>query len=181
MQLCARRRLQIDFTVTVTAPAGTVHEAFFDPVAVGAGVGADGSRGVLQPAAFTVGDTAATIQRLIWEAQQLQLELSVAAPLANHYLDVIALDGTVALRLRLDDATTAATDSGGQAWRWRACAAPWADGDQLMLRLHHSATALPDVTTAPGCGPPPTLGAASYTFTVANESQYDPDGRRMKA
>ena len=114
----------IAFTIQVTAPAGTVHEAFFDPVAVGAGVGADDSHGALTPTGFTVGATAATLQRLIWEAQQLQLELSVAAPLANHYLDVIALDGTVALRLRLDDATTAATDSGGQTWRWRACAAP---------------------------------------------------------
>ena len=36
-----------------------------------------------------------------------------------------------------------------------------------MLRLHHSATALPDVTPAPGCGPAPTYGAASYTLTVA--------------
>ena len=171
-----------DFTVTVTAPEGTVHEAFFDPVAVGAGVGADDASGVLSPAAFSVGGTGSTVQRLIWEAKQLQLELSAAVPLAAHYLDVIALDGSrVSLRLRLDDATTAATDSGGQAWRWRACAAPWQADDQLMLRLHHSATALPDVATAPGCGPPPTLGAASYTFTVANESQYDPDGRRMKA
>ena len=171
----------IAFTIQVTAPAGTVHEALFDPVAVGAGVGADDSHGALTPTGFTVGATAATLQRLIWEAKQLQLELSAAVSLADHYLDFIALDGSVSLRLRLDDATTAATDSGGQAWRWRACAAPWADGDQLMLRLHHSATALPDVATAPGCGPPPTLGAASYTFTVANESQYDPDGRRMKA
>ncbi len=156
-----------DFTVTVTAPAGTVHEAFFDPVAVGAGVGADNSHGALTPTGFTVGGTAAALQRLNWEAQQLQLELSAAVPLANHYLDLIGLDGAVALRLGLDDATTAATASGGQAWRWRACAAPWADGDQLMLRLHHSATALPDVTPAPGCGPAPTYGAASYTLTVA--------------
>ena len=169
------------FTIQVAAPAGTVHEAFFDPVAIGAGVGADDSLGALTPTAFTIGETAATLQRLTWEAKQLQLELSAAVPLADHYLDVIALDGTVSLRLRLDDATTAATASGGQAWRWRACAAPWQADDQLMLRLHHSATALPDVATAPGCGPPPTLGAASYTFTVANESQYDPDGRRMKA
>ena len=36
--------------VTVTAPAGTVHEAFFDPAAVGQAVGADGSNGVLKPA-----------------------------------------------------------------------------------------------------------------------------------
>ena len=169
-----------DWTVTVTAPAGTVHEAFFDPVAVGAGVGADDSHGALTPTGFTVGATAATLQRLIWEAKQLQLELSAAVSLADHYLDFIALDGSVSLRLRLDDATTAATDSGGQAWRWRACGAPWQTGDQLMLRLHHSATALPDVTTAPGCGPPPTVGAASHAFTVANEPLYDLDGRRMK-
>ena len=91
-------------------------------------------------------------------------------PLADHYLDVIALDGTVSLRLRLDDATTAATASGGQAWRWRACTAPWAAGDQLMLRLHHSATALSDVAAAPGCGPAPTFGAASYAFSLAEDA-----------
>ncbi len=159
-----------DVTVTVTAPAGTVHEAFFDPVAVGAGVGADDSHGALTPTGFTVGATAATLQRLVWEAKQLELEFSSAVPLADHYLDVIALDGSVSLRLRLDDATTAATASGGQAWRWRACTAPWAAGDQLMLRLHHSATALSDVAAAPGCGPAPTFGAASYEFSVAEDA-----------
>ena len=148
-----------EVTVTVTAPSGTVHEAFFDPVALGSGVGADEVDGVLQPTAFSVGATAATLQRLVWEANEIRLELSAAVPLADHYLDLIALDGSVALRLRLDDATTAPTVSGGQAWRWRACGAPWQAGDQFMLRLHHSATALPDVTTAPGCGPPPPLAA----------------------
>ena len=144
----------IAFTVEVTAPTGTAHEAFFDPVASGAGVGADDSHGALTPTAVSVGGTAVTLQRLTWEAKQLELELSAAVPLADHFLDVIALDGTVSLRLRLGDATTAATASGGQAWRWRACTAPWAAGDQLMLRLHHSATALPDVAAAPGCGTP---------------------------
>ena len=162
-----------DWTVTVTAPAGTVHEAFFDPVAIGAGVGADDSQGALTPTAFTVGATGVTLQRLNWEAKRLQLELSAAVPLANHYLDVIALDGTVSLRLRLDDATTAATASGGQAWRWRACTAPWAAGDKLMLRLHHSATALSDVAAAPGCGPAPTFGAPSYAFSVAENAAVD--------
>ena len=45
----------IAFTIQVTAPAGTVHEAFFDPVAIGAGVGADDSLGALTPTAFSVG------------------------------------------------------------------------------------------------------------------------------
>ena len=54
--------------VTVTAPAGTVHEAFFDPVAIAAAVGADGTNGVLKPAAFTVDGASATITSLKWEA-----------------------------------------------------------------------------------------------------------------
>ncbi len=159
-----------DWTVTVTAPAGTVHEAFFDPVAIDAGVGADDANGALEPTAFSIGETAVSLQRLGWEGQQLELELSAAVALAGHYLDVIALDGSVALRLSLDDATTAATDAGGQAWRWRSCASPWAAGDQLMLRLHHSATVLSDATVSPGCGPPPTFNSASYMFTLADNT-----------
>ena len=46
---------RIEVFVTVTAPAGTVHEAFFDPAAIGTAVGADGTNGVLKPTAFTVG------------------------------------------------------------------------------------------------------------------------------
>ena len=38
------------WTVTVTAPDSAVHEAFFDPVAVGTAVKADGTNGVLEPA-----------------------------------------------------------------------------------------------------------------------------------
>ena len=46
-----------EVTVTVTAPAGTVHEAFFDPAALGSGVvGRDAAHGVLAPGA--VGDAA---------------------------------------------------------------------------------------------------------------------------
>ena len=36
----------------VAKPAGALHEAFFDPVAIGSDVGADGSNGVLKPNAF---------------------------------------------------------------------------------------------------------------------------------
>ena len=49
-----------EVTVTVTAPAGTVHEAFFDPAALGSGVvGRDAAQGVLAPAAVgTAGGSA---------------------------------------------------------------------------------------------------------------------------
>ena len=51
-----------NWTVTVTAPTGTVHEAFFDPVAIGTAVGADGTNGVLKPTAFTVGGVSTALQ-----------------------------------------------------------------------------------------------------------------------
>ena len=45
-----------ELVVTVTAPAGTLHEAFFDPVDLsGSRVGATGSSGVIDPDEFTVG------------------------------------------------------------------------------------------------------------------------------
>ena len=139
-----------------------MHEAFFDPVAIGAGVGADGSRGVLHaqrrsPSAAT----AATLQRLIWEANQLQLELSAAVPLAAHYLDRHRRStARSALRLGLDDATTAShCGQAGRRGAGRPAPRPGQAGDQLMLRLRHSATALlRRHAAAPGCGPAPTYG-----------------------
>ena len=50
-----------DYTVTVTAPAGTLHEALFDPATIGAAMGADTANGVVEPAGFTAGGTATTI------------------------------------------------------------------------------------------------------------------------
>ena len=42
-----------EWTVTVDAPEGTLHEAFFDPVTDGTAVAADSTTGVLDPATFT--------------------------------------------------------------------------------------------------------------------------------
>ncbi len=61
--------------VTAVAPAGTLHEAFFDPVAVGTAVKADGSNGVLKPTSFTVGGTATEITSLDWANNQVVLTL----------------------------------------------------------------------------------------------------------
>ena len=84
-----------DWTVTVAAPPSTVHEAFFDPVAIGAAVGADGTNGVLKPAAFTVDGASATITSLKWESGTVTMELNPSASLAGHAIDFIALDGSV--------------------------------------------------------------------------------------
>ena len=67
-------------TVTVTAPAGTLHEAFFDPVTVGTSVKADGSNGVLSPTSFTVGGSATEITSLEWANNKVVLTLNPTCP-----------------------------------------------------------------------------------------------------
>ena len=94
-----------ELTISVTAPAGTLHEAFFDPVAIGSAVGADATNGVLKPAAFTVGGARATISSLKWESGTATMTLNPSASLAGHAVDFIALDGSVSLTLSFDDAT----------------------------------------------------------------------------
>ena len=117
--------------VTVTAPAGTVHEAFFDPAAIGTAVGADAANGVVEPAGFTVGGTATTISSLKWESGTATMELSPAASLSGYDMDVIELDGSVSLTLSVADATS---NTGGTL-TWAVANQPWHADDQLMLRL----------------------------------------------
>ncbi len=122
----------VEALVTVTAPAGTVHEAFFDPAAVGQAVGADGSNGVLKPAEFTVGETATTMQGLKWGNGSVVLTLSPYTSLTGNSLDFIALDGSVAFSLDSNDATA---DAAAGTLTWAVEPAPWRAGDRLMLRI----------------------------------------------
>ena len=100
--------------LTVTAPAGTLHEAFFDPVAIGSAVGADGTNGVIKPADFVLNGTNTTISSLKWESGTATMTLDPSTSLAGHAVDFIALDGSVSLALSFDDAT----QGGGGALTW---------------------------------------------------------------
>ena len=157
-------------TLTVTAPEGALHEAFFDPVAIGNAVGADGTNGVLKPAAFPVGNTTSTLSALKWENGAATLTLSPHAALDRYALDFIALDGSATTTLAIADATV---DSAAGTYSWTAASQPWQAGDKLMLRIR----------TAPS---PPEFATPTYSFTVAeNASTFhvvgqvsadDPDG-----
>ena len=122
--------------VTAVAPAGTLHEAFFDPVADGAAIAAGGSLGALNPATFTTaGGAQTTIRRVEWASNKATITLAnPPASLSGHHAEFIAPDGSVALRLDFDDATSAASDD-ALALRWQVCAQPWQPGDLLMLRI----------------------------------------------
>ena len=121
-----------NWTVTVTAPAGTLHEAFFDPVTVGTAVKADGSNGVLKPTSFTVGGTATELTSLEWSSNQVVLTLNPHVSLSGQVLDFIGLDGNITLSLLADEATANSTAG---TYTWTMSSQPWADGDKLMLRI----------------------------------------------
>ena len=160
-------------TVTVTAPAGTLHEAFFDPVyATSTGeYKADASLGTLKPAGYRkAGDTATTtIHSIAWKAQQATLTTSPGALPANHHVDFIELDGAVSLRLDVDAATT--TTSGGKhTLSWRICQQPWHAGDKLMLRIAQSGANLSGATNDAACttpNPKPTPTPVATSTPVA--------------
>ncbi len=143
-----------EYFISVTAPTGTLHEAFFDPVTVGAAIGADATNGVLKPTSFTDGNgVAATLQRIAWEAPSagsggagaVTLKLSPHTGLANHVLDFIALDGTVSVSLAVDEATV---DAANNTLNWSASSQPWKNGDLLMLRIR-AVPATPTPTPVP--------------------------------
>ena len=135
---CEGYTFRYEWTVAVTAPEGTLHEAFFDPVTDGSTVAADSTNGVLKPAEFSDANGAsATIQRIAWEAGTgdsgtVKLRLSPHTGVAGHTLHFIALDGSVSLSLNVADATVdAATDT----LSWMVASQPWQSGDKLMLRI----------------------------------------------
>ena len=138
--------------VTVTAPAGTVHEAFFDSVAIGSGVGADASNGVLEPKAFSMGGASTALQSLKWQDGSATLTLSVPASLSGHFLDFIALDGTVAVSLDGGEASV----SGGTL-TWSVPAQPWQADDKLMLRIRQSGA--------------PIFDEESYAFSIGEHAE----------
>ena len=130
-----------EWTVTVTAPDGTLHEAFFDPVTVGTAVAADGTNGVLKPASFTNANGATTtIERIAWEPGSgatgtVKVALSPHTGIAGHAVDFIALDGSVSLSLDVADATV---DIASNTLSWPVVSQPWQNGDKLMVRIREA-------------------------------------------
>ena len=145
-----------DTTVIVTAPRGTLHEAFFDPADMkGGAIGADASNGVLEPTDFTFGGASVSLNSIRWESQAVVMRLSPHTRLANHHADFIALDGSIALRLDFDDASETGAGA-NRALKWKVCVQRWSDGDLLMLRVSESPSVLIGATRDAGCLASPT-------------------------
>ena len=121
--------------VTVTAPAGTVHEAFFDPATTTAGVGyvagSATTTGVLKPTVFSVHGRAVTTTGLEWRNGQVVLTLEPFATLRQGFI-IIEPNGSLGVVLSGAEATT---DRAAGTMSWVVAERPWASGDELMLRI----------------------------------------------
>ena len=131
------------FDVEAIAPAGSVHEAFFDPATTTAGVGylatTSTSTGVLEPAAFSVGGRAIAITGLTWQNGRVVLTLDRFGSWLDGF-SFIEPDGTFGLVLSGSEATA---DRAAGTLTWAVPERPWTAGDQLMLRI--APTPLPPV------------------------------------
>ena len=117
------------------AGEGTLYEAFFDPVDIDGAVGAGNEDGVLRPEWFTTDDGETVIEGIEWQDGQVEMELSPTTDLADHRMDFIALDSSVALRLYFDDAIEVVNEGEVGTYTWNVCDQPWVDGDLLMMRI----------------------------------------------
>lgn len=154
--------LDHDWTITITAPAGTVHEAFFDPVSIttigigggGTTIGADIHSGVLKPRAFTgAGGVSASLRSLGWQSGKVKLVVAPPSALTGYMLDFIGTDGKVTRSLRVSDATVHAASN---SLSWSVATAPWKAGDKLMLRIRPAPAATPTPTPVPKAKATPT-------------------------
>ncbi len=92
-----------EWTVTVTAPSGTVHEAFFDPASTSLGIGASGGQGTVSPASFNVGGATTTITRIVVSlGSMVSMSVSPSVSLSGKHVEFIKVDGTMAARLSFD-------------------------------------------------------------------------------
>ena len=132
-----------DNVVTVTAPTGTLHEAFFDPVALsGGGVGATGSSGVIDPDEFIVGSDDVEIDGLEWRSGSVVLELDDYVSLSGYALDFIELDGSIDTTLDVSDATV------------NRSAATWTRHPRAVGRRGPVDAAIRDTSTGPNIATP---------------------------
>ena len=162
-----------EWTVSVAAPEGTLHEAFFDPVTVVSAVAADSTNGVLKPASFTDANGATTtIERIAWESGTgsesgtVKIELTPHTGLGGHVVDFIELDGRASLSLNVDDSTA---DAANDTLSWTVASQPWEDGDTLMLRIREVRSACSNGTVVPNPGENSALVSDCVTLLTARD------------
>ena len=121
-----------EVVVTVTAPEGTLHEAFFDAGDGGVGGGCRRVQRCHQAHRFQRGwDFHLYHRPQVGQRLRRPLPLPLSS-LSGHKLDFIELDGSIGLYPRTSSATG---DTTAGTLTWTVTDQPWHDGDTLMLRI----------------------------------------------
>ena len=134
-----------EIAFTVTAPLGTLAEAFFDPTD--------------NLSATT------TIGTIGWEDGAVTASLSIEA---TGQLDFIGLSGTTTLSLSVAEAATSTPNT----LSWPVATQPWSAGDQLMLRIRQP---LPSVTVTLSPREEQVSTLLTVTYTDILIEWFDPD------
>ena len=158
--------------VTVTAPPGTWHEAFFDPATLpnGSGVGASGGTGVIDPARFKSGNADAEILGLTWSDDKIVLTGNENLSLYEDSLDFIDVDGSIRMSLHVANATR---DRFADIYTWDVPEQPWQDGDLLMLRIRQTNVGATIISQVRDLTIPTPTGAPEITRTPATLAHPD--------
>ncbi len=144
--------------LTVTAPTGTLHEAFFDPTTIGTAIGSDATNGVLKPNTFTTSaNTTTTLHSIDYSGSNVRMLFSQTTDLSDKEVEFIMLDGTVGLRVPFSSATTEAVASQGTRYSWETCSAPWAAGAKIMIRIRTKSSSSASTPTCISVTPTPGL------------------------
>ena len=170
----------LEVILTVTTPAGVLHEAFFDPGDNGGqtiGFDVDTDVGVLKPAAIE--GTSASIDNLAWEHGQIQMKTSNSVKLSGHVMDFIDLQGEAFLTLSFDDAASESRP-GLERRFWDMQDAPWKSGDLLMLRIRErdskkDADAVPQKNPNVSTITPTPTHTSTPTYTPTATATYEPE------
>ena len=163
----------IEWTVTVTPPLDTVHEAFFDPVADGAAVGYTAGAGRLEPAAFDFDGTTIEITDLHWDEGSVSLTVDPPGGLTDFALEFIALDGTTSRRL---SGSAATEDAGTGVITWQVSVPTWEDGDLVLLRISEGGgDPSPVPAEEPTATPEPTETPTPEPGPQEDEAWLEPD------
>ena len=135
------------WTITVTAPEGTLHEAFFDPVAL-----TDPSDGIgvrYNPkTSFMLPDkTSVTLDYLYYAPGIVKMGITPHNALFGYEMDIIELDGKVSSTFVFDGSGSVSAPH-----EWATCVQPWDVGDKLMLRIRKPGTgSAPAFVYSPRC------------------------------
>ena len=154
--------------ITVTAPEGTLHEAFFDPAAL-----TDPSDGIgvrYNPkTSFTLPDkTSVTLDYLYYVSGIVKMGTTPHNALAGYEMDIIELDGKVS-------STFAFGGSGSTSspHEWATCVQPWDDEDKLMLRIRKTGTGSASALAVTPCPTYTLMPSPTATSTLEDNDDVN--------